>query len=239
MIRSLLLVALVVAPLHSGRAQASEQSIPARATAWWHAFTVGDTAYLRQHSASRLALTLSSGAAFDQATMLPEAATHHPSASYVMKVLSESLLTVTPTMAVTMSRVSESTQNGSNTYRYVTVLERRGGDWHVAVAQSTRELTPTPRVAASVVGSLADFAGTYRGPRGGQVQVTVRDSVLQLTDPSGSAVTLEPIGPGLFELPALYDVSLVRFLFTRDATGRVSSFSRLIYGSVATFTRTP
>ena len=44
-------------------------------------------------------------------------------------------------------------------------------------------------------------------------------------------------GP-LFESPALYDgIAHLRFLFTRDASGKVASLTRMIYQSVITWPR--
>ena len=72
------------------------------------------------------------------------------------------------------------------------------------------------------------------------LRIVARDSTLALVDPTGAESVLEPIGPALFELPALYDgIGLLRYVFTRDASGRVTALSRLIYGSVITWPRVP
>lgn len=68
--------------------------------------------------------------------------------------------------------------------------------------------------------------------------IAIQDSALALTDPNGAVLRLEPIGPGLFEEPRLSASNgLVRFAFTRDATGRVTSLNRLIPSGVNTFPR--
>ena len=62
---------------------------------------------------------------------------------------------------------------------------------------------------------------------GATLSVVVRDTLLILIDPSGAESPLEAIGPGLFEPPALHTVGNVRLVFGRDATGHVTSLSRI------------
>ncbi len=51
---------------------------------------------------------------------------------------------------------------------------------------------------------------------------------------------MEPIAPGLFEFAALSPANgVVRLLFTRDATGRVTAMSQLTAAGVSTFPRRP
>ena len=105
-------------------------------------------------------------------------------------------------------------------------------------AQSTRDAVFTPRLTAAAAGSLADYIGEYRGPRGGIVRVIARDSVLALVEPSGRELRMEPIGPSLFEFDYVSPAgAIIRMAFARDATGRVTSASRLIPGTVNTFVR--
>lgn len=159
--------------------------------------------------------------------------------AFVRPAVDVAVLTVGGAVMVTSSIV-EGTRNGSNAYRYLVLLERPDSVWMVVVAQSTRVLKLTPRVPAAVAGPLTDYVGQYRLPGGGELRAVVRDSALGLIDPSGAEARLEPIGPSLFELPSLYDrIAVVRFVFTRDATGRVTSPSRLIYSSVTTWPRIP
>jgi hypothetical protein len=207
---------------------------------WWRAFTLGDTATLRHHTARNVSLTLSNGQTLDRDRMLREAATHVPKATtFVDPAGDVSVLPLTGAVAVNSS-VREGSQGGSNTFRYLTVLERPDSVWLVVAAHSSRALTLTPRVAATTAGVLADYAGRYRGQGGGELRIVVRDSALGLIDPSGGEARLEPIGPALFELPRLYDgIAVVRFVFARDATGQVTSLSRLLYGSVISWPRLP
>jgi hypothetical protein len=210
------------------------------ADAWWRALTVGDTAHLQRHTAPHLTLTLSGGQVFDRASMLRDAATHRPAPSMVIESREASVVHASDGTVVVRSVVLEGARGNSNLFHYLTVLERAGSSWRVSAAQSTRELGLTNRVPAQVAGTLSDFAGSYRGPRGGVVKIAVRDSALMLTDPTGAESVLEPIGPSLFELPRLYDgIGLVRYVFARDASGRVTSLSRLLYGSVLTWPRVP
>lgn len=207
---------------------------------WWRAFTLGDTATLRQHTSRRLTLTLSNGQTLDRDRLLREAATHVPKAStFVRPAVNVTVLSVMGAVIVT-STVTEGSQGGSNMFHYLSVLERPDSVWLVTAAHSTRSLALTPRVSAPTAGPLADYVGRYRGQGGGELRVVLRDSALALIDPSGGEVRLEPIGPALFELPTLYDgIAVVRFAFARDATGRVTSLSRLIHGSVVSWPRLP
>jgi hypothetical protein len=207
---------------------------------WWRAFTLGDTAYLRQHTSRRLTLTLSNGQTFDVDQALRNAATHVPKPSTFVQPATDVAVMPVGDVVVVTSSVREGSQGGSNVYRYLTVLERSDSSWRVAAGHSTRVLASTPRVAASVAGPLGDYVGRYRGQGGGVLQIVARDSTLGMIDPSGGEARLEPIGPALFELPSLYDgIAVVRFSFARDATGRVTSLSRMIYGSVITWPRLP
>jgi Domain of unknown function (DUF4440) len=207
---------------------------------WWRAFTLGDTAYLRRHTSPRLALTLSNGQTLDRDRVLRDAATRVPKPSTFVRPATDVAALPAGNAVVVTSSVMEGSQGGSNVFRYLAVLERTDSVWLVVAAHSTRAITLTPRVAASVAGQLADYAGRYRGQAGRELRVVVRDSTLGFIDPSGVEVRLEPIGPALFELPTLYDgLAIIRFAFARDSTGRVTSLSRLIYGTVTLWPRLP
>jgi hypothetical protein len=60
------------------------------------------------------------------------------------------------------------------------------------------------------------------------LRVVARDSVLALIEPGGPELRIEPIGPGLFELPLLYDGIATRAVRvrTRHLRGTVSSLTR-------------
>jgi hypothetical protein len=207
---------------------------------WWRAITLGDTAALRQHTSPRLTLTLSNGQTLGRDALLRDAATHVPKGTTFVRPAADVAAHPVAGAIVVTSSVTEGSGGGSNTFRYLAVLERSDSVWLVVAAHSTRALTLTPRVAAPVAGPLAAYAGRYRGQGGGELRVVVRDSALGLIDPSGAEARLEPIGPALFELPTLYDgIAVVRFAFARDTTGHVTSLSRLIFGSVISWPRVP
>jgi hypothetical protein len=64
--------------------------------------------------------------------------------------------------------------------------------------------------------------------------------VLALIEPSGRELRMEPIGPSLFEFDYLSSAGMIiRIAFARDASGRVTSASRLIPGAINTFARVP
>jgi len=228
-------------PLALARAATAVDTAGAATAAerWWHALTFGDTAHLARHSDARLTVTFSNGQRFDRASLLRRAAGHHPKPTAFLRRTGAAVIPTGGTVAVTLD-VLEGTDTGANAYHYLSVLEKHDADWRVVAAQSTRELGLTPRVSAQVAGPLSDYIGRYRGGRGGVLRIVARDSVLALIDPGGTEVRIEPIGPGLFELPLLYDgIALVRFAFARDSTGRVSSLTRMIYGSVDIWPRVP
>ena len=213
----------------------------AAARSWWRAFAVADTASLQTSTAPQLSLTLSNGQVLDRAAMLVDALTHTRGSTLTIEWSEVSVQHPAPgRVAFVTGRVREGNQGGANRYRYLTVLERDGGPWRVSAAQSTRELVLTPAASAQVVGALAEYAGSYRGPRGGGVQITVRDSALALVDGAGTELRLVPIGPALFESSVLsVGNGVLRFAFTRDTTGRVTALNRLINGAVNTWVRVP
>ena len=207
---------------------------------WWRAFATADTAYLQAHTAQNFSLTLSSGQTFGRAAMLAQAASHVNGGRLAMQWSEESVRVAAPPLAVATTRVAESDGPTTATYRYLTVLERGGGPWRVAAAQSTRELVFSARVPVVQSGPLGDFAGGYRTPRGLVLRVEVRGAALAMVEPSGTEVPLEPIGPGIFEFRQLSPSNgMVRMVFTRDASGRVAGMTRLINGQATTFPRVP
>lgn len=212
---------------------------PVAATrAWWRAFAVADTAQVRARSAPTLLLALSTGRTYDHAAALAQAATHTQGASMGMTWDEETVRLPAPDVAIVSSRNTETLGATSHTYRYLTTLERRNGAWQVIAAQSTREQAFARRVGPEVSGALAEYAGEYLTSRGAVLRVVVRDSVLGLVEPSGAELPMEPIGPALFEFGRTSPANgVVRFSFTRDASGRVTALNRLIPGYVHTFPR--
>jgi hypothetical protein len=205
---------------------------------WWRALAIGDTSFLEAHSARPLSLTLSSGRTFDRAGAIAQAVAFAGSPAPTFGWSDETVRLAAPGIAVATTRATESAALASSAYRYLTVLERDGAGWRVVSAQSTRDAVFTPRLTAAAAGSLADYIGEYRGPRGGIVRVVARDSVLALVEPSGRELRMEPIGPSLFEFDYVSPAgAIIRMAFARDANGRVTSASRLIPGTVNTFVR--
>jgi hypothetical protein len=207
---------------------------------WWRALALGDTAFLEAHSARPLSLTLSSGRTFDRAATMAQAAAFAATTPPTFGWSDETVRLVAPGVAVASTRSTESVALASSAYRYTTVLERDGAGWRVTSAQSTREAVFTPRLTAAAAGSMADYVGEYRGPRGGTVRVVARDSVLALVEPSGRELRMEPIGPSLFEFDYVAPAGvIIRIAFARDPSGRVTSANRLLPGGVNTFVRVP
>jgi hypothetical protein len=207
---------------------------------WWRALAIGDTAFLEAHSARPLSVTLSSGRTFDRAAIIAQSVTFAGSAPPTFGWSDETVRMVAPGLAVATTRSTEGAALASSTYRYLTMLQRDGAAWRVTFAQSTREAGFTPRLTSAAAGSMADYVGEYRGPRGGTVRVVARDSVLAMIEPSGRELRMEPVGPSLFEFDYLSPAgAIIRIAFARDASGRVTSANRLIPGSVNTFVRVP
>jgi hypothetical protein len=217
---------------------APDQTLIAVSSEWWHAITFGDTAYLRDHTSARIKLTTSGGQQFDSSSLIVDVATHRPKPSAFAAPENARVIYSTPLTVIVESTIKEGTQGGANEYRYLTVFGREEAKWLVVAAQSTRVLSLTPRVAPTAVEDVTPYEGQYRGGGGGLLRVVKRGAVLVLIDPAGAETVLEPIGPGMFEMPRLYDgIAIVRFVFTRDDHGAVSSLSRLIYSSVTTWPR--
>ena len=208
--------------------------------AWWQALVLADTAYLRARSAPAVTFTMSSGRTLDLPAMLAQAASQRKGAEVAVTWAEEAVRAAAPAVAVVTSRVTETVGSSASVYRYLAVLARGADGWRVSAAQSTRELASTPRVSAAAAGPLADFAGSYRTPRGLALRVVVRDSALVLIEPSGAEIPFAPVAPALFEMTVPSPSSEpARIAFTRDATGRVTSMSRLLSGSVNSFPRMP
>lgn len=218
------------------RADSTHDAVKA-ARLWWRAFAVGDTAYLRARTAQRLSLTLSAGHVFDRRSMLARATTHIAGPPIEMGWSEESVNLHAKDAAVVHSRNKEVVGPNTRYFRYTTVLGRVGGRWQVFAAQSTREVEPSRRIPMKEAANLTDFAGSYRTQNGRTIRIAVRDSALSLVDPSGAELRLEPIGPGMFEPATMSLAGSLRFVFTRDAAGRVTALSRLSDG-VTTYPRT-
>lgn len=209
--------------------------------AWWHAYMVADTAVLALRTSPALRLVLGSGLAYDRVATLAASATNVDGSRLAVEWGVETARAVAPGVALVTARAAESEGASRMHFRYLTVLERHERAWRVLAAQATREEAFTPRAAdAASGGILTELAGEYRTPRGGVLRVEVEEEALVLIEPSGKRLAMEPIGPGLFEFRARSPLNgIVRFSFARDASGRVTSMSRLVAGGVTTFARVP
>lgn len=235
---------LVVLTLMTARASAQPNSCNARpadepqtvAKAWWRAFALADTPYLEAASAETLSFTANTGRTFRWADVLAEAAARKAGAKIEFEWKEEHIRQAAPSVAVFTSRVAEIVGARPAFYRYLAVLECADGKWQVSAAQSTRDLLPTPRLTAADKSLLENFAGRYSTAAGKVLRVLVRDAALVLVDPAGAETILEPIGPALFEARGVSYQGLIRFIFTRDSTGKVTALTR-ITTDVTTFPR--
>lgn len=237
---AVLAVASVASTASNTIGESASTAAIAETQAWWHAFAIGDLAYLRDHTASQTVLTLASGASFDRDGLLAESASFTAGASTRMEWSSQTVHFVSPDIAVVHSDLTETVGLNASRYRFLTLLERHDGRWLISGAQSTRIPSLSPRVAPAQAGVLMDFAGIYLTPKAGRLEVALRDGALVIVDPDGKLYPLEPIGPGLFEFGQVSaGKGIVRFAFTRDASGKVVSLSRLLPSSLSTFPRAP
>lgn len=159
--------------------------------------------------------------------MIEQVAKHNPSAKITAEWSDIIKQSPNPLTAIITSRVIETIRGTPGILKFMTVLSKIGSEWKVAAAQSTKEIELSTRIPNAGAGNLQDYAGKYRTPIGATLTVIVRDTLLILIDPSGAESPLEAIGPGLFEPPALHTVGNVRIVFGRDATGHVTSLSRI------------
>lgn len=206
--------------------------------AWWRAFTVGDTAKTAALTLPTFTLTLSTGETFDRAGAVRSAAVRGDS-SLVRLDWSEESVRLAGSSAVVTSRMHERVGQMEGQYRYLTVLQRTPGGWRVAAAQSTRIPAPSPSVVLPQA-LLREYEGQYRVPSGAFLRVAARDSLLALATPDGREQLLAPVGDAVFEIRtsrARFDV--VRFVFERDASGRVTRLTRLSPAGVLSFARAP
>ena len=205
--------------------------------AWWSAFATGDSAYVAARTADHASFTINNGRTLDREQIVAETAKHAKAAVSVVWA-DESMRFVAPPVAVVTARATETVGERTARYRYLAVVQCAEGEWRLAAAQSTRELTETPRVPAATAGSLQDFSGRYRTPANRTLEIVAADTSLVLIDPTGARAPLEPIGPALFEVRGVSVQGLIRFSFVRDATGAVVAINR-ITTEITTYPRLP
>lgn len=219
---------LVVSLLSKAQKKGDSSAI-ADAKAWWHAVTFGDTSYLVRRSSAELTVTFNSGRSFNHAEIIKQVATHDPKAQIKAEWFEAKQQSLNATTAIVTNRVVETLGKTPHVYKYITVLIRSNTGWLVAAAQSTRVIQLAPAVPVIEVGNLLDFTGSYKTPAGIILTTAIRDTSLVLVEPSGAETRLEAIGPGLFEIPKILSAGNVRFVFSRDASGKVTSMTRVAH----------
>jgi hypothetical protein len=169
-----------------------EAQVTVAARDWWDAFARGDTTALETRTAPLLSLTLSTGRRMDRAQAMAQTARHTGSRYAGTMWSDEQVRVVAPGVAIAASTAAEGFGKQRTTFRYLTVLERKGSTWRVSAAQSTRVLEPTPRVPAADAGDLAAFAGAYMTPSGVALRIGVDTGALAMVEPGGGTRRLEP-----------------------------------------------
>lgn len=196
---------------------------------WWHAVTFGDTAYVKNNSTNQLTVTFNSGRSFNYTEMIKQVASHNPQASIKAEWSQIAEQLPSPTTSIVTNRIVETVGKTVHVYKFITVLTRINSNWMVTAAQSTREIELAPAIPLSQVGKLSDFAGSYKTSSGVILKIVVQDTSLVLVEPSGVETRLEGIGPGLFEIPKILSAGNVRFVFSRDESGRIISMTRITH----------
>ena len=219
----------LVSSLLSRAQKQGDTSAIADARAWWRAVTFGDTSYLINHSTAELTVTFNSGRSFNHAEIIKQVATHDPKAPIKAEWFEAKQHSPNATTAIVTNRVVETLGKTPHVYKFMTVLIRSSSKWVVAAAQSTREIQLAPAVPVKEVGNLIDFTGSYKTPAGIILTTVIRDTSLILVEPSGAETRLEAIGPGLFEIPKILSAGNVRFVFSRDESGKVTSMTRVAH----------
>jgi hypothetical protein len=218
------------------KAQNSNSALLGAAKAWWHAVTVGDTTYIKDNSTDELTVTFNNGRSFTRKEIIYQVGSHDPFAKITSEWSDIKEQKLTPQTAIITNKIVEKIGAMSHTYKFITVIVKAGPKWKIAAAQSTRELSLAPRIPLSEAGKLEDYVGEYRTPAGMTLKIIIKDTSLVMVEPSGAENKLEPVGPSLFELSYMPFAGNVRFVFYRDAEGKVKSFTRLAH-VITTMTR--
>jgi hypothetical protein len=242
--RIIILLAAALLTIAS-RSHAQRQASPAESRAvlavhraWWHAFAVGDTVKTSMLAQPGLTVVLSTGESFDRQSAV-ESATHRGDSALVRLDWGTESVRVNGSSAIVTGRMRERINRTEGEYGYLTVMQRTPAGWRVAATQSTR----IPAVWRPVVLSpalLRDYEGSYRIPSGALLRVAARDSLLAVTTPDGAETLLEPVGEAVFQARLSGGrIDVVRFLFERDASGRVVRLTRLAPAGILSFSRVP
>ena len=207
--------------------------------AWWQAYAAGDQATLAAHTASDAEVVFGSGARLPGATVIVEAGKNKQASGFTMVWSDESVRFPRVGLAVVTATSTERAGSSSQVFRITTVLDLAdASDWEAVFIQSTRVARFAPEVPTHVSGPVGDYAGAYSTPKGRLLRMEARDGSLWMVEPDGKGFRLTATGPGLFEPAGVSPLNgVLRFLFARDASGKVISFSRLTEGHVDTFPR--
>lgn len=223
------------------RGVAAPQDALAAHRAWWSAYTTGDLAALEAHSAAGASATFSSGARMAREALLASAAANRPDSGLVLAWSEEAVAYPRDGLALVTATLDERAGNSAQVFRSIAVLDRAGGsEWKLLSLQTTRVARFAPIVALPVSGPLEEYAGRYATPKGRHLTMEVREATLWMVEPAGKAISLRPVGPGIFESGGQSPINgILRFVFSRDANGRVAAFHRLTEGRIDSFPRTP
>lgn len=233
---SLLLAACATTSAESG---AVTSEIAGAHRAWWNAYTLGNVGALESTTAPDALATFSSGKTLTRSALMQAASRNGKSPGFAMAWSDESVQLPRDDLALVIGTSTESVGPSLQQFRITTFLRHTSrGTWEVLALQSTRIATSSASVAESISGSFHHFVGNYRTPKGRFLTMDVHEGALRLVEPDGKAIELVAIGPGLFESAGQSPINgVIRFAFSRDPSGRVTSFSRLTEGRVDTYPR--
>ena len=232
------LAACATAPPAPGKGPAADAALAAH-RAWWQAYASGDRAQVAVHTDRDAMATFSNGNRVARDALLSQLPAAGASADFRMAWSDESVQPLGKGLALVTATSTEGAGLGEQVFRISTLLDGVGTPaWRVRHVQTTRVARFAPAVPVAVSGPLADYAGAYRTPRGRVLRTEQRGEALWLVEPDGKAIALTPTGPGLFEPTGQSPLNgILRFVFSRDASGQVTTLSRLTDGRVDSFPR--
>jgi len=207
--------------------------------AWWNAYMLGNVAELERSTASDAIGTFSSGTTLDRVALMRSAAGNGASRGFEMTWSGQTVQSPGAGLANVVATSTERVGSSLQHFRISTLLRRAPeSGWEVVALQSTRIAAASAPVAESVSGPLGDFVGNYRTPKGRFLRMEVEAGALRMLEPDGKPIDLVAIGPAMFESAARSPINgFLRFVFSRDAAGRVAGLSRITEGRVDTYPR--
>lgn len=227
------------ATIQPASSETAESAALSAHRAWWQAYVAGDQATLAAHTAADAEVVISSGTRLRRSALVEAAGKNKQFSGFTIAWSEESARFPRAGLAIVSGTSTERAGSSEQVFRITAVLDHAAeSDWEAVFIQSTRVARFAPAVPTNVSGPVEDYAGSYSTPKGRLLRMEARDGSLWMIEPEGKAFKLTPTGPGLFEPDGASPINgVLRFLFARDGSGKVVSFSRMTEGHVDTFPR--